>query len=162
MAGKRRIMIEFPISQEDSPHPNSHSTYLVDPPLPRSLTLDQVHAGIYTLSSPTPGVFLQPSPYIHQHIPPSHSVDGGLTYGELQHAAAAAAAAAANPNMVGPDVCDNGAIYSVVNKNRPQPALAAPTPVQEERDFEDTESEYAVELRKQAYLQGMGKLKYLA
>ena len=29
--------------------------------------------------------------------------------------------------------------------------------LEDNRDYEETESEYAVELRKQAYLQGMGK-----
>ena len=130
---------------------NSHSTYLIDdPPLARSITLDQVNAGIYTLG-PTPNVVVQASPYIHQHMPASQSMD-------ITHV---------NFGVV----CDNGDIYSAIRKNsRPMPP---PPPLQQHqqqqqqqilddpRDYEETESEYAVELRKQAYLQGMGKNKKL-
>lgn len=130
---------------------NSHSTYLIDdpPPLARSITLDQVDAGIYTLG-PTPNVVVQASsPYIHQHMPASQSMD-------ITHV---------NFGVV----CDNGDIYSAVRKNsgRQQPMPPPPPHLQQQqrqqqilddnRDYEETESEYAVELRKQAYLQGMGK-----
>ena len=123
---------------------NSHSTYLIDdPPLARSITLDQVNAGIYTLG-PTPNVVVQASPYIHQHMPASQSMD-------ITHV---------NFGVV----CDNGDIYSAIRKNN-RPMAPPPPPLQHQqqqilednRDYEETESEYAVELRKQAYLQGMGK-----
>ena len=124
---------------------NSHSTYLIDdPPLARSITLDQVNAGIYTLG-PTPNVVVQASPYIHQHMPASQSMD-------ITHV---------NFGVV----CDNGDIYSAIRKNS-RPMAPPPPPLQHQqqqqilednRDYEETESEYAVELRKQAYLQGMGK-----
>jgi len=120
------------VFQEDRLHPHALSTYLVDPPLmARSMTTEGLRAAATT------------SPYIHRgSSPPVAPIDREL---------AALAAAAAARDAPGGEIA---AIYSVVSKdqqgNQNRPTISP-------RDFEETESEYAVGLRRQAYLQAIGE-----
>ncbi len=128
---------------DDNMHHNPHalSTYLVDPPLmARSVTLD----GIYHPTPVNGGELI--SPYIHRHVhhpgatTPGNGVPASLTIEGLAQLASSVAAETSSNNLNG-----NEALYSVVNKKKG------------DNNYEDTESEYAVELRRQAYLQAIGE-----
>jgi len=99
----------------------------------RSATTDGLRSAVAT------------SPYIHRGSPTVAPVDRDHVDREL---AALAAAAAAREAPGG----DLAALYSVVAKGGGVDAPMASA----ERDFEETESEYAVGLRRQAYLQALG------
>ena len=136
--------------QEDNLHPHSLSTYLVDPPLPRSVTLDSVPTIYGNVPADIPlsasGVPIL-SPYIHQHREPLPNMTESLATLQEQQ--------------------DVMALYSVVNK-RPMSIQECQQQQQQQQqqqeqqqqqgdNYEDTESEYAVELRRQAYIQSIGK-----
>lgn len=130
-------------------HPHALSTYLVDPPMvmPRSVTLDQVHS-IYNPNNVTPNGELI-SPYIHRHVHHHPSpVPASLTIEGLAQLAQSVAEQTSNNTAGGGNndqVDSANALYSVVNKQK------------KDNNYEDTESEYAVELRRQAYLQAIGE-----
>ena len=114
----------------------------MDPPLPRSVTLDSVPtiygnvpADIPLSASGVPII----SPYIHQHREPLPNLTESLATLQEQQ--------------------DVMALYSVVNK-RPMSIQEGQQQQQQQQqgdNYEDTESEYAVELRRQAYIQSIGK-----
>ena len=134
------------VMDDNMHHPHALSTYLVDPPMvmPRSVTLDQVHS-IYNPNSVTPNGELI-SPYIHRHVHHHPSpVPASLTIEGLAQLAQSVAAGASNNTPNNDQVDSANALYSVVNKQK------------KDNNYEDTESEYAVELRRQAYLQAIGE-----
>ncbi|XP_059086903.1 synaptogenesis protein syg-2-like [Tigriopus californicus] len=143
--------------------------YLMDHPMQRSMTSDQIHTIYGNLPSVTMTNPLVNNPYVHRGLPSSATVDGGMSQlGSHGHNS--------NDDTMMAEEDDVMALYSVVNKqpmrhhpmdtlgfHRPlvqaspqtMPRLLAPHQVSGNPNYEDTESEYAVELRRQAYLQSL-------
>lgn len=134
------------------------------------MTSDQIHTIYGNLPSMTMTNPLVNNPYVHRGLPSSATVDGGMSQlGSHGHNS--------NDDTMMAEDEDVMALYSVVNKplrhhtmdamgfHRPMvqaspqtmPRLLAPHQVQGNPNYEDTESEYAVELRRQAYLQSLGE-----
>ena len=151
--------------------------------MPRSVTMDQVHTIYGNLNSLNNGSHHQQqqqqhlahaqnqsglvnNPYVHRVLPTSATLDNMAT---------SVGGHRSNDDSMIAEEEDVMALYSVVNKQQqqrngtlphqhshylphPQGSLQRPHQSGEQlTNYEDTESEYAVELRRQAYLQSLGK-----